>query len=350
MDDFNIAGDPDFVEKVVGAVKGELTISKREDDVFRFTGVDVRKTVDGIKISMNDYAESIEKIKEFRPAKRTDPLMPAELKLYRGYTGKISWLADNVRPDLSYTALEMAKKGTNATMADLRKVNHIVDKVKDTPSEISLSKISDNDEELQVIGIGDASYKWDDKSVGGIILMISNKKNHKSIPVFWKSKQIARSVHSSKDAELLNLAKLVDDSVFLAQQLEILLYGKYEKKIEVKLFTDSEPTLESIASSKPVETKRLRNQVQELKDVLTNGEITSIAWLSTNDMLADGLTKERKMNEDMKDLVSKNVSRLAHSSVNEIRALDDEIRMFNIRNRKSNLTEVKQKSRGNVGQ
>ena len=67
-------------------------------------------------------------------------------------------------------------------------------------------------------------------------------------------------------------------------------------------------------------------------------------------MLAEGLTKERKMSEDMKDLVSKNVSRLAHSSVNEIRALDDEIRMFNIRNRKSNLTEVKQKSRGNVGQ
>ena len=49
---------------------------------------------------MNDYAESIEKIEEFRPAKRTDPLMPAELKLYRGYTGKISWLADNVCPDL----------------------------------------------------------------------------------------------------------------------------------------------------------------------------------------------------------------------------------------------------------
>ena len=30
VDDFNIAGDPDFVEKVVGDVKGELTISKRE--------------------------------------------------------------------------------------------------------------------------------------------------------------------------------------------------------------------------------------------------------------------------------------------------------------------------------
>ena len=148
---------------------------------------------------------------------------------------------------------------------------------------------------------------------------------------------------------MLNLAKLVDDSVFLARQLEILLYGKYDKKIEVKLFTDSKPTLESVASSKPVETKRLRNQVQELKDVLTNGEITSIASLTTNDMLAYGLTKERKMSEDMKDLVSKNVSRLAHSSVNEIRALDNEIRMFNIRNRKSNLTEVKQKSRGNVG-
>ena len=71
--------------------------------------------------------------------------------------------------------------------------------------------------------------------------------------------------------------------------------GKYEKKMEVNLFTDWEPTLESIASTKPIETKRLRNQVQELKEVLVNEEVKSYAWLSSRDMIADSLTKEMKM-------------------------------------------------------
>ena len=168
------------------------------------------------------------------------------------------------------------------------------------------SKIADKNEDLEVIGIGDASYKWDDKSVGGNVILISNKKNNKVLPVYWKSKQIVRAVHSSKDAETLNLAKLVDDSVYLARQLELLLYGKYEKKIPVKLFTDSEPTLESIASTRPIETKRLRNQVQELKEVLLNGEVEAYAWLSTKDMLADALTKEMKMSQDLEDLMINN--------------------------------------------
>ena len=38
-------------------------------------------------------------------------------------------------------------------------------------------------------------------------------------------------------------------------------------------------------------TKRLRNQIQELKETLLNKEVTSYGWLSTKDMLADMTTK-----------------------------------------------------------
>ena len=117
------------------------------------------------------------------------------------------------------------------------------------------------------------------------------------------------------------------------------MYGKYEKKIPVRLFTDSEPTLESIASTRPIETKRLRNQVQELKEVLLNGEVESFAWLSSKDMLADALTKEMKMNQDLEDLLNKNIFHLSKSSVNEVKAIEDELRMFNIRNRKTEVEE-----------
>ena len=336
VDDFTIAGRDDFVAKVIEAVEKELTISKVEYGNFRFTGVDVKKTDKGIEVSMDDYAESIGKIEEFRKAKRDDMLLPSEMKVYRGFTGKIGWLAENVRPDLSFTALEMSKKGSSATMSDLKKVNHTIKKVKERQSRMLYSSIADRNEDIEVIGVGDASYKWDDKSVGGCFIMIANKKTKKAVPVYWKSKQISRTVHSSKDAETLNLAKLVDDSVFVARQLEILLFGVYKGTIPVRLFTDSEPTLESIASTRPIETKRLRNQVQELKEVLLNGEVDSYAWLSTKDMLADVLTKEMRMNKDVEDLMMKNAFHLVESSVNKVQAMEDELRMTNIRNRNVN--------------
>ena len=52
-----------------------------------------------------------------------------ELKEYRKYTGKISWLTQGSRPDLSYSALMLAKRNNSATIADLRNVNKIVERI-----------------------------------------------------------------------------------------------------------------------------------------------------------------------------------------------------------------------------
>ena len=43
-------------------------------------------------------------------------------------TGKIAWLANSTRPDLSFTALWMPKNGKKATISDLRDINRILAK------------------------------------------------------------------------------------------------------------------------------------------------------------------------------------------------------------------------------
>merc|ERR1712082_56825 len=101
---------------------------------------------------MEDYAESIQEIKETRKAKRNEKLTKAELKEYRKYTGKISWLAQGTRPDLSYLSLNLAKKNNNATISDLRNVNRLVDKVKNEENKVLYGKIGGR-ETLQVVGI-----------------------------------------------------------------------------------------------------------------------------------------------------------------------------------------------------
>ena len=135
VNDFNMAGDPEFVEKVLSVVERELTVSKIEEDTFRFTGLDIKVVTDGIKISMEGYSQNLKDIQEIRKVDdRNEELSKVEMKLYRKMTSKIAWLANSTRPDLCYLALQMSKKNQGATIADLREVNRILKRVRERES------------------------------------------------------------------------------------------------------------------------------------------------------------------------------------------------------------------------
>ena len=66
VDNFEIAGTPEFLKKVIDMVERELTVSKIEDDNFRFTGHDVKVVDDGIGVSMNNYTNRLQYVKNIR--------------------------------------------------------------------------------------------------------------------------------------------------------------------------------------------------------------------------------------------------------------------------------------------
>ena len=66
---------------------------------------------------MEDYVRSLEDIKDIRKADIDKPLTKLELNEYRKMMGKIAWLANTTRPDLSYTALQMSKKNNAVTIS-----------------------------------------------------------------------------------------------------------------------------------------------------------------------------------------------------------------------------------------
>ena len=227
----------------------------------------------------------------------------------------------------------LAKKNNSATIADLRNVNKIVGKIKKEENKVIYGRVGEK-EKLQVIGIVDASYKSDEKSIGGMVIVLANENMTRASPIMWKSKQIERVCHSSKDAETLAMTKLIDELVYIARQVEILLFGDYRKRMPVRVMTDSEPTLESIASTKQIERKGLRMTVQEMKEKLLEGEIQSYQWLSTKEMWADGLTKEMEMAEGLRKLLKEGKCEMVKEEVNKVISENGEIKMLNIRNRK----------------
>ena len=226
----------------------------------------------------------------------------------------------------------MSKKNNTATIADLRNVSKVVKKAKERPSKLVYSKIAEKDD-LIILGQGDASFKIDDKSIGGNLLLLANTDMTRAAPIYWKAKTISRVCYSSKDAETINLVGLMEDAVYLARQVEILLFGDYQKRIKVHLFTDSESTLESIASSKQIERKTLRQSIVDLKERLIDGDIQSYSWLPTGDMMADMMTKEMRMPFNVEQVIMRNIVDIPKPLVNEVVAIGPEIRMRNIQNR-----------------
>ena len=127
---------------------------------------------------MEDYAKSLEKI-EIRKGMPDDPLTEVEMKMYRKYVGKLSWLASNTRPDLAIHVLNSARKQKNAVLKDLRDINRIIDKIGEKESKIVFGRVA-RKEEMCVIGISDASYHQENPTIAGAMIMIGNMKNKRT--------------------------------------------------------------------------------------------------------------------------------------------------------------------------
>ena len=122
----------------------------------------------------------------------------------------------------------------------------------------------------------------------------------------------------------------------------MLLFGDYKQRIPVRIFTDSEPTLESIASTKQIERKSLRMTVQEMKERLIEGDVRSYQWIPTKEMWSDGMTKEMEMAEGLRKLLKTGSCEMKKEEVNKVIYENDEIKMVNIRNRKKKEERVEE--------
>ena len=93
-----------------------------------------------------------------------------------------------------------------------------------------------------IVGIGDASLKSDDKAVGGAIVFSTYSSMTRAFPLYWKAKTVSKVCSCRKDADTLNMVTMIEDAVYTARQVEILILVNYWRRIKIRLFTDSEST------------------------------------------------------------------------------------------------------------
>ena len=112
-------------------------------------------------------------------------------------------------------------------------------------------------------------------------------------------------------------------------QLSLLLFDDPSARIPVRVYTDSLPLLESIASSKQVDQRLLRNTMCDLKQKLMDSEVSAYSWIDTKSMTADILTKEGGDIENILEVVRENTFRKSNNEDNMVVFRDNEMMLMN---------------------
>ena len=296
VDDFFTAGTEQFRQEVTDKLHKTFKCSKREKNVFRFTGIDVNREENGdILISQNQFAESLEEIDINKTRKDpSSPLDREEYKKFRGAIGKLSWIAEQSNPSIAFDTLELSFHNKKATVADLKKTNKIIRKAKQSKDVVRFSKIGKY-ESLKILAISDGSYcKLENKvrSVSGKFVFLTISEETIVAPIIWKSKTISQVCKSAKSSETRSLDKTIDDAIYCARTLaEIYTGSRGEAQIPVVCVTDSQSLLDSIHSSKQIEEKLMRQLIGWFKQCLASHWIDEFRWCDTRSCLADMLTK-----------------------------------------------------------
>ena len=294
VDDFQGSGTPEFFRKVMDQICVKFKISKREHGSFKYTGVNVRQEGNEIVIDQLDYAESLVEIEVNPKDENKRPLTKEEYKKFRGVTGKLNWLSEMTRPDLSYDCLDLSCHTKSATVGNIKDANKAIRKAKAYKGEIRYGRIGDLSN-IKILGISDASYLKQEertKSVMGRMVMLSSLEEEKVAPILWKAKTIPTVCKTVKDAETRAADKCMEDSIYIARCIKEIYTGmRGDAQIQVDICTDSQSLVDSLESSKQIDSKLLRPIIKFMKQMLDSKMVNVVRWIDTEVCMADILTK-----------------------------------------------------------
>ena len=102
------------------------------------------------------------------------------------------------------------------------------------------------------------------------------------------------------------------------------------RKVPLKIFTDSRPLLESIGSTSQIEEKALRQSIAFLKQSLEDGDVKQYSWIEGKEIVADVFTKQGSNKEALDEIVKKNIFVHAQKEENLVVFKNEEICVKNL--------------------
>ena len=309
---------------------------------FKYCGRQINKGTDGIRITCPGLSERLRSIhmpemKSMSSHAKVDKNVQSQL---RSVVGSLAWLARVCRPDLSYGVNFLQSAVENATVSDIKYANNLVKVAKETKDAGLFIPVGAFPfEELCIVGIQDASFAADfevsesgkklgHRSQSGRMVCLAHQSFKESrkghlIPFNWHSSTLKRVCRSTLQAETLSL-QLGADQV---DHVRAVLHGLYADHLPhergwkitaqdqfKELYLTDCKSLEAYLNhqgNSQVTDKRLAIDLSSLRQIMWRkaGELlgdplvtdklpedsaNQLAWMPTEKMIVDCLTKSMK--------------------------------------------------------
>ena len=300
VDDALYGGNDRFDQDVIKPMMTRFQFGKVVEDEYRTLGWNVEHDNGNIYVSQADYIESRLNQLQIQQAglhESKTKLTEENKGLMRQQIGKLRWVSDQSRPDISYEELELSMAASSPTVKDWKTSNKMIRELKENDVKIKYKKLRRDKWYISVFT--DASVgKLPDgvSSAAGIIIFLSNgyrpKQKRDCCVLSWRSSKVKRVVSSSYDAEVLALSEGLEEALVL-RKLLLDMTRMDPNMLEIEAFCDNEDTIKALNMSKPYyKGKRIGIEVAKIKEMWTKGEVKTIQWVPGQYQLADGLTKK----------------------------------------------------------
>ena len=291
VDDIMWSGVTAKMRAVIEELKHVFKISHETDDVFTYVGLKVaQESTAQIVVDQFSFADSIQPIEleSNRMKSSQSDLSSAETTLLRGALGKLNWLSNMSRPDISFQVSSISANIKKAKISDIKEVNKVIKHVKSTASSVLFPSL--DKDSVEIVTYTDASFNnHEDGGSQGAHIVFLKDKNNQSCPITWRSVRVRRVARSTLTAETLAFADGIDSAMFVKGIAEEMLLVNDAKPILA--ITDSKSLYDAAQTSTQIQDKRLRVEMSAIRDSKDKGEI-EIEWTEKSGQLADALTKK----------------------------------------------------------
>ncbi|KKF93168.1 Endonuclease [Ceratocystis platani] len=224
----------------------------------------------------------------------------ANKPIFQSILGTLMYTSVMTRPDITFATSSLSQHTTNPAERHLEAAKRVARYLRDTNKhgiEFAFPRRGGMDEFL--VGYSDADYanSKDRKSISGMIYMLANG------PVHWKSQKQRSVATSTTEAEYVGFTPCAKDGIWLNRlvkwcidKMDMALDTNQTGQIikvrnDTLMYGDNQAALKIAgnlgANSK---TKHIDVQYHAVKEWIREGKVT-LAYATTDKMLADGLTK-----------------------------------------------------------
>ena len=279
VDDFLCAGENSFISSIRSKLNESFLLGKEEVECFHFLGLNLKTECNTISLDQNHYIDNISKINltVFNDDKYS--LNENEKSVLQTKIGQLLWVCNPTRPHITFDTSTLASSLNNTTISEIKLCNKIISKIKNNKITLKYKRLVNN---LKLFVYTDASLGnlKGGGSQGAYLVFLLDESDNCNL-VTWQSKRLKRILRSSLAAETIAMLDDIDAGVYIAQ----LFFEILKVRFPVTILTDNKSLYDAIQSNKYVQSKRLRIDIDSIKETLMKQEIHEIKWINSTQQL-----------------------------------------------------------------